>query len=91
MLNTYCWAWGLSVSVVNIPSKSLLEKNSFSNFISNFINELSNYLENFNKTKNLTYCVTSDVNKDGKMYVVAQNGTGAGKSFSVDELPNRYN
>lgn len=67
------------------------KKNSFSNFISNFINELSNYLDNFNKTKNLTYCVTSDVNEEGKMYVVAQNGTGAGKNFSLDELPSRYN
>lgn len=67
------------------------KENSLSKFISNFINELSNYLENYNKIKNLTYCVTSDVNKDGKMYVVAQNGTGAGKSFSADELPSRYN
>lgn len=65
--------------------------NSFSTMISGFINELSNYLENFTKNKNLTYCVTSDVNKDGKMYVVAQNGTGAGKNFSLDELPSRYN
>lgn len=67
------------------------KENGFSNFISEFINELSNYLENFNKVKNLTYCVTSDVNEDGKMYVVAQNGTGAGKNFSLDELPSRYN
>lgn len=64
------------------------KKNSFSNFINNFISELSNYLENFNKIKNLTYCVISDVNEDGKMYVVVQNGTGAGKSFSLDELPS---
>lgn len=61
---------------------------SFSNFISKFINELSNHLENFIKNKNLTYCVMSDIDENGKMYVVAQNGTGAGKHFSLDELPS---
>ena len=75
----------------NFNKKDLSNENGFSNFISEFINELSNYLENFNKVKNLTYCVTSDVNEDGKMYVVAQNGTGAGKNFSLDDLPSRYN
>lgn len=63
------------------------QSNGFSNFISEFINELSNYLEDFRKNKNMTYCVMSDVNKDGKMYVAAQNGTGAGKSFDLNELP----
>lgn len=63
-------------------------ENGFSNFISEFINELSNYLDNFSKNKNLTYCVTSDVNKDGQMYIVAQNGTGAGKNFDIDKLPS---
>ncbi len=73
----------------NFNKRNLSNDNSsFSNFISEFINELSDYLENFTKNKNLTYCVTSDVNKDGKMYVVAQNGTGAGKNFSLDELPS---
>ena len=67
------------------------KENSFSGFISKFIDELSDYLENFTKNKNLTYCVISDVNKDGKMYVVAQNGTGAGKNIDLNELPSRYN
>ena len=74
----------------NLNKKNLSneKENGFSNFINEFINELSDYLENFTKNKNLTYCVTSDVNKDGKMYVVAQNGTGAGKNISLDELPS---
>lgn len=74
----------------NLNKKNLSneKENGFSNFINEFINELSDYLENFTKNKNLTYCVTSDVNEDGKMYVVAQNGTGAGKNIPLDELPS---
>lgn len=64
------------------------KSNSFSNFVSEFIGELSNYLENLTKNKNTTYCVMSDVDKDGKMYVVVQNGTGAGKNFNLTELPS---
>ena len=28
------------------------------------------------------------MNEDGKMYVVAQNGTGVGKNIPLDELPS---
>jgi hypothetical protein len=78
----------LNLNNSNEKNLSNEKRNSFSNFISNFISELSNYLENYNKIKNLTYCVMSDVDENGEMYVVAQNGTGAGKSFSLDELPS---
>ncbi len=57
------------------------------NFISGFISELSSYLENLIKSQNTTYCVMSDINKEGKVYVVAQNGTGSGKNINLDELP----
>lgn len=30
MLNIYCWAWGLSLSMVNIPSETMLVKINFS-------------------------------------------------------------
>ena len=58
--------------------------NSFSTFIDNFIKELSNYLQNINTT----YCVMSDVDKNGQVYIVAQNGSGAGQSLNLEDLPS---
>jgi len=61
------------------------------NFISNFIKELSNHLaetiEKNNKVSNSTYCVASEPNDKGEVYVVIQNGSGAGTDMKLSELP----
>ena len=61
--------------------------NGFGGFINEFLKELSNYLENFIQNKNITYCVMSDVDKNGQVYLVAQNGSGAGQNLKIDDLP----
>ena len=53
------------------------------NFIRNFIEELNKALERNNKT----YCVASNVNPKGEIFIVAQDGTGAGRHFKIEELP----
>lgn len=72
------------------------------NEIAEFTKELTKYLamaggaciiakgisEVFTKNKDLTYCVMSGVNENGEVYVVAQNGTGAGKHFKLEEMPS---
>ena len=74
-------------------NNSLSKNNNFKdkNFIGDFVKELSNYLsqtiEKNNKLENATYCVASEPNDKGEVYVVIQNGTGAGKDFKLSELP----
>lgn len=72
------------------------------NEILEFTKELAKYLagaggagiiakgisEVFTKNKDLTYCVISGVDENGEVYVVAQNGTGAGKHFKLEEMPS---
>lgn len=72
------------------------------NEIAEFTKELTKYLlaaggvglvakgvsEVFAKNKDLTYCVISGVDENGEVYVVAQNGTGAGKHFKLEEMPS---
>jgi len=72
------------------------------NEIVEFTKELTKYLlaaggvglavkgisEVYVKNKDLTYCVISGVDENGEVYVVAQNGTGTGKHFKLEEMPS---
>lgn len=78
------------------------KKNDKNNEIAQFTKELTKYLtvaggigiaakgilEIVAKNKDLTYCVISGVDENGEVYVVAQNGTGAGKHFKLEEMPS---
>ncbi len=55
--------------------------------LSSFIKDLTNYINNYSKVKSETYCVMSDVDTNNSVYIVIQNGSGAGKHFNIADLP----
>ena len=53
------------------------------NFVKDFMKELNDAL----KERQVTYCVGSELNEKGEFYVVRQDGSGAGKMYKAEDLP----